>query len=109
MGLVWYSFGLERLDGKGRKMFGPYQLTVYDGGEVVPEWFGEGTTYQIFPDRFCRSGDGNLWGKEGAVIHSNWYDKPYYCKREASATSSITTSSAAISKEFRKNCLISKN
>ena len=55
VGLVWYSFGLERLDGKGRKMFGPYQLTVYDGGEVVPEWFGEGTTYQIFPDRFRRT------------------------------------------------------
>ena len=28
VGLVWYSFGLERLDGKGRKMFGPYLLTV---------------------------------------------------------------------------------
>ena len=39
VGLVWYSFGLERLDGQGRQMLGPYQLTVYDGGEAVPDWF----------------------------------------------------------------------
>ena len=54
VGLVWYSFVLEGLDGR-RAELGPYQLTVYQGEEAVPTWFGEGMTYQIFPDRFCRS------------------------------------------------------
>ena len=54
VGLVWYSFRLEKLDGRTQDL-GPYQLTVYDGEESVPAWFGEGVTYQIFPDRFCRS------------------------------------------------------
>ena len=42
VGLVWYTFTLERLDGKKSQQLGPYQLTVYDGGEEVPAWFGEG-------------------------------------------------------------------
>ena len=54
VGLVWYTFTLERLDGKKGEQLGPFQLTVYDGGEAVPAWFGEGMTYQIFPDRFRR-------------------------------------------------------
>lgn len=33
-----------------------FQLTVYDPHDV-PDWFGRGITYQIFPDRFARSGD----------------------------------------------------
>ena len=54
VGLIWYSFRLEGLDGRQEEL-GPYQLTVYDGAEDVPEWFGEGVTYQIFPDRFRRT------------------------------------------------------
>ena len=38
VGLVWYSFLLERLDG-GHQELGPYQLTVYQA-EEVPSWFG---------------------------------------------------------------------
>ena len=79
VGLVWYSFGLERLDGKGRKMFGPYQLTVYDGGEVVPEWFGEGTTYQIFPDRFRRTRVPDPQGMVGGRwVHTAWQEEPEF-------------------------------
>ena len=79
VGLVWYSFGLERLDGKGRKMFGPYQLTVYDGGEVVPEWFGEGTTYQIFPDRFRRTQVPDPQGMVGGRwVHTAWQEEPEF-------------------------------
>ncbi len=79
VGLVWYSFGLERLDGKGRKMFGPYQLTVYDGGEVVSEWFGEGTTYQIFPDRFRRTRVPDPQGMVGGRwVHTAWQEEPEF-------------------------------
>ena len=34
-----------------------WQLTVYDPALDVPAWYGEGVTYQIFPDRFARAGD----------------------------------------------------
>ena len=53
-GLVWYSFRVERFGVDPLKL-GPYQPTVYDDTETVPDWFGRGVTYQIFPDRFCRS------------------------------------------------------
>lgn len=69
VGLVWYSFVLEGLDGR-RAELGPYQLTVYQGEKAVPTWFGEGMTYQIFPDRFCRSRIPDptaLWGAAPSI------------------------------------------
>ena len=54
LGLVWYSFRLEGLGDRSLEL-GEYQLTVYDGTQAVPPWFGEGVTYQIFPDRFRRT------------------------------------------------------
>ena len=79
VGLVWYSFGLERLDGQGRQMLGPYQLTVYDGAEAVPTWFGEGTTYQIFPDRFRRTRAPDPQGLVGGRwVHTAWQEEPEF-------------------------------
>ncbi len=76
VGLVWYSFRLEKLDGRTQDL-GPYQLTVYDGEESVPAWFGEGVTYQIFPDRFCRSRIPDPEGMVGGrVVHQNWDEFP---------------------------------
>ena len=78
VGLVWYSFVLEGLDGR-RAELGPYQLTVYQGEEAVPTWFGEGMTYQIFPDRFCRSRIPDPTGLVGGrTVHQNWADEPVY-------------------------------
>ena len=78
VGLVWYSFVLEGLDGR-RAELGPYQLTVYQGEEAVPTWFGEGMTYQIFPDRFCRSRIPDPAGLVGGrTVHQNWTDEPVY-------------------------------
>ncbi len=78
VGLIWYSFRLEKLDGRTQDL-GPYQLTVYDGEEDIPAWFGEGTTYQIFPDRFCRSKipdpDGMVGGR---WVHQSWEEFPEY-------------------------------
>jgi cyclomaltodextrinase len=78
VGLIWYSFRLTRLDGRWTAL-GPYQLTVYDAEESVPAWFGEGVTYQIFPDRFCRS---RLPDPEGLVggrtIHTDWNESPEF-------------------------------
>ena len=78
VGLIWYSFVLEGLDGR-RAELGPYQLTVYQGEEAVPTWFGEGMTYQIFPDRFCRSRIPDPAGLVGGrTVHQDWEDEPVY-------------------------------
>jgi len=78
VGLVWYSFRLDKLDGRRQDM-GPYQLTVYDGEEEVPDWFGQGVTYQIFPDRFCRSKIPDPTGMVGGrSVHQDWDEFPEY-------------------------------
>ncbi|MBM6938816.1 glycoside hydrolase family 13 protein [Pseudoflavonifractor phocaeensis] len=78
VGLVWYSFCMESLDGR-RADLGEYQLTVYDDSETVPGWFGEGVTYQIFPDRFRRrtvpSPQGMIGGRS---VHTGWREEPAY-------------------------------
>ena len=78
VGLVWYSFRLEGLDGR-QKELGPYQLTVYDGSEAVPDWFGKGVTYQIFPDRFRRTHVPDPTGMVGGrTVHTSWDEAPVY-------------------------------
>ena len=78
LGLVWYSFRLERLDGTALEL-GEYQLTVYDGAQTVPEWFGAGMSYQIFPDRFHRLGIPDASGMVGGRdVHWNWDDVPHW-------------------------------
>ncbi|NCE63643.1 glycoside hydrolase family 13 protein [Pseudoflavonifractor sp. 524-17] len=78
VGLVWYSIRLERLDGACAEL-GEYQLTVYDGSEEVPGWFGEGVTYQIFPDRFHRLRTPDPAGMVGGrSVHAGWREEPEY-------------------------------
>jgi len=78
LGLVWYSFILEEPDGNVQRL-GPYQLTVYDGTEEVPAWFGEGVTYQIFPDRFRRAQARDPAGMVGdRWVHQEWEEFPEY-------------------------------
>lgn len=92
-GLYWYYFAVEDRHGarkyicRGAAGVGyesdgvqdQYQLTVYDGSYQVADWFGQGITYNIFPDRFCRT---QVPPKEGyrahREIHENWNDIPVY-------------------------------
>lgn len=77
-GLLWYSFRLEGFGGRERTL-GEYQLTVYDGEEAVPGWFGNNVTYQIFPDRFCRTAVPSPKGLVGKrKVHKNWEEEPEY-------------------------------
>ncbi len=77
-GLVWYSLRLERMDGSAWES-GEYQLTVYDGRERVPAWFGEGVSYQIFPDRFCRLSVPDPEGMVGGRwVHQSWEEEPVW-------------------------------
>ena len=78
VGLIWYSFRLVKLNG-GKQELGPYQLTVYNGDETVPDWFGQGVTYQIFPDRFRRSRVPDPEGLVGGRwVHQSWEEFPEY-------------------------------
>lgn len=83
LGLVWYTFVLEGVDGRRHKM-GPYQLTVYDDSSAVATWFGEGMSYQIFPDRFrstsVKDPTGQVGGRE---VHGTWTEEPDYRPNEA--------------------------
>ena len=78
VGLVWYRFVLEGLDGR-RQEVGEHQLTVYDGTQTVPDWFGQGVTYQIFPDRFFRTRIPDPAGMVGGrTVHQSWDEEPEY-------------------------------
>ena len=86
--LCWYAFRFTRPDGSVRYLDASgwcpepqhrWQLTVYDAASPTPGWFGEGLTYQIFPDRFRRSHLPDMakmpWGRR---LHENWDDIPDY-------------------------------
>ena len=91
--LCWYGFCLT--DGDGRQVwFGKnglqdapekiarWQLTVYEP-TPVPPWFGEGVTYQIFPDRFRRVSLPDVSHMVGRRwLHSAWEDEPVYLPEE---------------------------
>ena len=78
VGLVWYYFTLERIDGS-HQVSDRCQLTVYDDSETVPDWFGAGMTYQIFPDRFCRLSVPDPTGMVGGrTVHSDWSEEPEF-------------------------------
>ena len=80
--LVWYAFSLTRPDGQVLRLdknSGRWQLTVYDGQSRTPGWFGQGVSYQIFPDRFCRSRMPRPEGMVGRrTVHENWAATPDY-------------------------------
>ena len=83
--LVWYTFSLTGKDGSsvclGKNGCGgddrtPWQLTVYEE-TYTPQWFGEGVTYQIFPDRFCRTAPPRVEGLLGERrAHMDWNEAP---------------------------------
>ncbi len=78
VGLVWYTFHLERLDGRVLNL-GTHQMTGYDGKEKVPDWFGKGMCYQIFPDRFNRTRIPDPAGMVGGRwVHQSWDECPEY-------------------------------
>jgi len=84
--LIWYHFRFWRDDGTGCVLDrtgycsgtpNVWQLTIWDDTRSVPSWFGEGVTYQIFPDRFCRLTLPNPAGLVGnRSVHKNWSDTP---------------------------------
>lgn len=86
-GVLLYRFRLCGVPGEpllsrgeaGRAFFGEgpmWQLTVYEPPAAPPEGFAGCVFYQIFPDRFCRSGPLPETLPEGRLLHGNWYEAP---------------------------------
>lgn len=59
-----------------------WQLTVYESTFKTPEWLSGGIMYQIFPDRFYRSGEVHENVPEDRKMHENWDDQPEWRPNE---------------------------
>ena len=90
--LCWYAFRFTRADGStvcygrsgwcGQDALARWQLTVYED-TPTPAWFGQGVTYQIFPDRFRRTSVPDVGGMVGRRwVHDNWSDQPVFLPDE---------------------------
>lgn len=55
-----------------------FQLTVYDDNFATPEFLKGGILYQIFPDRFCKSGEVHEDVPSDRVLRDDWGGTPYY-------------------------------
>lgn len=51
-----------------------WQLTVYSLEFTTPDWLDGGVMYQIFPDRFARSGAPKQNIPDDRILHSEWAD-----------------------------------
>lgn len=95
-GLYWYAFKIitayeeyyivKTVGGRGdvrKDLSDMFQLTVFNGDYKVADWFGQGITYNIFPDRFCRTEVPKKTGwRTERNIHENWSDIPVYLPDE---------------------------
>ncbi len=55
-----------------------FQLTVFDENIHTPEFIRGGIMYQIFPDRFAKSGKPHEGVPSDRIMRENWSDTPYY-------------------------------
>ena len=84
--LYFYYFRITNPDGSFR-LFKEGDDTNMEAGDLwqvscipadfdTPEWARGATIYQVFPDRFHKSGDCDLTGKlEPYTVHGNWYEE----------------------------------
>ena len=63
-------------EGEFRSGGPPWQLTVFDPGFTTPEWLAGGVMYQIFPDRFCCSGQEKAGVPADRKLHAAWGEQP---------------------------------
>jgi cyclomaltodextrinase len=86
-GLSFYYFQLDTAEGRKTLAHGaggegvltpgaPWQMTVYEPSFSTPDWLAGGVIYQIFPDRFARSGVEKQGVPQDRKLHGNWYEPP---------------------------------
>lgn len=57
-----------------------YQILVYRECFATPAWFKGGIMYQIFPDRFFKSGE--ILVEKGKWLHRDWHETPEFRPNE---------------------------
>ena len=57
-----------------------YQILVYRECFATPTWFKGGIMYQIFPDRFFKSGE--ILVEKGKWLHRDWHETPEFRPNE---------------------------
>lgn len=88
-GLYFYHFECRTYLGHRQLSRGPggeavftgidrWQLTVYAKEFQTPSWLAGGVMYQIFPDRFYRSGQEKTGVPEGREMHQAWDEQPQW-------------------------------
>lgn len=91
-GIYWYGFRLQVALGTGWLSRLPdgkaaysatantarWQLTCYERDFRTPDWPAGGIMYQIFPDRFCRSGAPKEGVPADRVMHDRWEESPVW-------------------------------
>lgn len=89
-GLYWYRFALTTAHGErwlerqpdGKASLSataggrPWQLTAYAADFTTPDWLAGGVMYQIFPDRFARSGAPKEGVPEDRILRTDWGGQP---------------------------------
>lgn len=55
-----------------------WQLTVYSADYETPDWLDGGIIYQIFPDRFCNSGETKQNVPDDRYIVNDWSKQPEF-------------------------------
>lgn len=92
-GVYFYHFELKTYHGRSHLFRGPggdavtggsdrWQITVYEKDFKTPDWLAGGIMYQIFPDRFFRSGKNNQEVPGYRTIHENWNEPPLWRPNE---------------------------
>ncbi len=89
VGLYFYHFdcgtvllGLgEDFTAKTMDLPNDFQLTVFSSDYKVSNKLNGGVMYQIFPDRFNKSGR-NIKLSKNKVMHSSWNETPYFLPNE---------------------------
>ena len=88
-GLFFYYFYITTRDG-GFRLFKQGDDTNMEAGALwqiscvpadfhTPDWAKGATIYQVFPDRFRKSGDCDLSGKlTPYVVHEDWYEEVFW-------------------------------
>ena len=86
-GLFFYFFRIFKKDGSSFRLFkqgndtnmeegGMWQLCCIPQDFTTPQWAQGATIYQIFPDRFCRSGRCDISKKlQPYHLHKEWYEE----------------------------------
>ncbi len=88
-GLYFYYFYVHT-SGGGFRLFKQGDDTNMEAGDLwqvscipadfhTPDWAKGATIYQIFPDRFCRSGQTDLTGKlRPYTLHNYWHEEVHW-------------------------------